>query len=322
MRWLINRANVMDVNVVFFGGARRVTLAEQIRSICSANNITPKFFSIEKNNDFYPISNIAEILSGPKFESTDFDNYLSALYEALGLNTLFIACMDAGIPALARFAERCQLHGVKVIAPTSKGAEIALDKLQTDEFFAANEISRPARIIPHSSFHGRVIAKPIQGFGGKGITIFESGADVPRDIFQTHIVQEFLEGSEVTHDLYIAESREFFAASRDRLAVIDGEVDHCIVRKPIDIERSLLDKIVKTGFFRGPITVQTIQNSKGCHAIEINARFGGGVTAAIQAGFPGVEFLLSESFGCSIQLRQFQSLEMKRARRDFYRILT
>ena len=122
-------------------------------------------------------------------------------------------------------------------------------------------------------------------------------------------------------DSYIASNGKVYASSRDRLAVIDGEVDHCVVRLPTDKEVSIFKKISDSGLFYGPITVQTINFNGDIFLIEINARFGGGVTASVAAGFPGIELLLFETFGIKMPHKEFKNLEMKRARRDFYRLL-
>ncbi len=307
----------ITTNIVFLGGARRVTLAEQIQTIGHAWNIQPVFYSIEKDEKFYPIASHATILAGPKFQTQAFDSLLESLYGKDGRPTLFIACMDAAIPALARLATQ---HDT-IVASSLAGAEIALDKELTAQFCQKYGVTHPTCFGVNDHSTKRVIAKPKQGFGSKGIFIFETLADVTDDLFATHVIQEYIEGPETTHDVYIARDGTFHIASRDRMAVIDGEVDHCIVRQPQAAERELIEKIVQSGLFSGPITIQTMGKDNICYLIEINARLGGGVTAAIEAGFPAIELLISETFGIATRHREFRSLEMKRARRDFYRFL-
>lgn len=310
----------MNVDIVLLGGARRVTLLEQFQSIAASHGVTARFHSVEKDNGFYPISGYARVLAGPTFAGDQFDRFLDAEFGHMP-NLLLVACMDAAIPSMARFAVKQKAQGRKVVAPRLEGAEIALDKALTAKFCAERSIRHPQCFSPHDQFAGRVLAKPKQGFGGKGIYVFDRLKEVDPALFATHVVQQFVEGPETTHDVYISEDGSFQSSSRVRLAVIDGEVDHCIVRKPTESELSTFRNIAQSGLFEGPLTVQTICQDGEDYLIEINARLGGGVTASIEAGYPAVELLLAQTFGIEPRIRKFQKLEMKRARRDFYRII-
>lgn len=311
----------MKITVILMGGARRVTLAEQFVTLLNSLDINPDFVSLERDAGFYPISQIAETIPAPKFLDASFDAFLvdtMCRYQ----HPLVVACMDAALLALSRLQGR-KFGGATVVSPTVEGATIALDKGLTDQFCQQYGIPHPPRYlgIAESVGRGKVIAKPLQGFGGKGIAVFDAIEQVNEELFQTHIVQQFIEGRETTHDLYISADGKVWASSRDRLAVIDGEVDHCIVRHPTNGEMEIFNSIAATGRFRGPITVQTIMGQDEIYLVEINARFGGGATASIAAGFPGIELLIEETFGIRIPHRQFRTLEMKRARRDFYRLI-
>lgn len=265
----------MTANIVLLGGARRVTLLEQIERIAENNGINIRFYSVEKDSSFYPISSFAEIIPGPKFNTIEFDEFLQQ-FNMENPNTIFIACMDAAIPSLANLAEKLGRDG-HIVAPTLAGAEIALDKCLTSKFCLDHSIEHPLEIYPNSTFEGQVIAKPKQGFGGKGIHIFDNASCIPITLFETHIVQQYISGPETTHDVFLMDDGSFFAASRDRLAVIDGEVDHCIVREPTINEMSIFNKISDAKLFYGPITVQTINSDGRDYLIEINARLGGGL---------------------------------------------
>ena len=308
----------MNINIMLLGGARRVTLLEQIKKIGNENGIAMEFYSVEKNLDFYPISSYAKIIEGPKFNTSEFCLFLqNQLVEHP--NTIIIPCMDAAIPSLAKISE--ENYCDRIVAPTSLGAEIALDKTLTSEFCEKYSIPHPRELSSGSDFENKVIAKPKQGFGGKGITIYDRLSVVPPSLFNTHIVQEYITGQETTHDVYILDDGSFFSSSRIRLAVIDGEVDHCIVRESSESERTIFESISKTNLFHGPITVQTINCEGKDFLIEINARLGGGVTASIEAGYPAIELILEKFLHTKIAKKQFKPLEMKRARRDFYRFI-
>lgn len=304
-------------NILLLGGARRVTLAEQLRGILAEQ---VRFFSFEKDNGFYPISSIAEVIAAPKFNSSDFDIFLEKFL--IENKCTVLGCMDSAIPSIAKIAGH-NYGGGKVIGPKIEGALISLNKKSTADFCEKQKIRHPKIFSSQNLLPVTVIAKPVEGFGGKGIHVFNPGEhESLAGLWQTHIVQELIVGQETTHDLYITNDFQVYASSRDRLAVIDGEVDHCIVRLPEVDEMDLFNRIAASRLFIGPLTIQTFRtNSNEVVLIEINARFGGGVTASIAAGFPGMELFAFESFGISIPHRAFKPLEMKRARRDFYRFI-
>lgn len=309
--------DMKKITVIFLGGARRVTLGEQIRDIFLENDFEVSFISVERDEEFYPISSLAKVVKGPSFKEAEFPNWLEELYFSVE-HGIIIPCMDAAIPAVAMLAEKCP----GLVISSFEGSKIALNKFETAKFSLEHSILHPSIFKCTDSYEGKVIVKPIEGFGAKGISYFDRLTDVPKEFFQTHIVQQFVRGEEVTHDLYVTADGRYECSSRDRLSVIDGEVDHCIVRKSSINEKAMFSKIVQTNLFRGPITVQTIENDGKIFLIEVNARFGGGVTASIAAGFPGIEKLVEEYFNVKLKERvRYSMLEMKRARRDFYRLI-
>jgi carbamoyl-phosphate synthase large subunit len=311
----------VKITMIMLGGARRVTLAEQCKKIINSVGIDVDFLSLERDDGFYPIAQMGETISAPKFLDARFDSFLNEILLTYS-QPLIVPCMDSALPALSRL-RGLKFDNAKVVAPTKDGAEIALNKQLTDAFCKDNCILHPASYRDKSQFpkNSKLIAKPLQGFGGKGIYYIDGFDKINDELFDSHILQDFIIGPETTHDLYITNSGEVFASSRDRLAVIDGEVDHCVVRLPTQKEHIIFNKIAGSKLFYGPLTVQTINSQDNVYLIEINARFGGGVTASIEAGFPGVELLIEDTFGIKIPHRKFKKLEMKRARRDFYRYI-
>jgi carbamoyl-phosphate synthase large subunit len=310
----------MKLNVLFIGGARRVTLAQYIQKCATSVGMDVSFISIERDNAFYPISSLATIVAGPSFLDPYFSTFLQEQVYSLE-NPLPVACMDAALPALAALSG-LKIGKTTIIAPTIQGALIAIDKGKTGLFCIQHGIAHPKIHSSSETIIDKVLAKPRCGFGGKGIYIFERGEKLLDVLFNTHIIQDFLIGPETTHDLYIEKTGCITAVSRDRLAIVDGEVDHCIVRHPYEDESLIFEKISSSGLFWGPLTVQTIRHNDLVYLIEINARLGGGVTAGIASGSPILERMLKESTGKSIPEKLFTPLEMKRARCDFYRFIS
>ena len=313
---------INSVKLLALGAAKRVTLFEQMKKLFSEAGILLEVTSVELNDSFYPISSVGDVIAGPKFTDDTFLSFLGSELRNRGANSL--AFMDAAIPSLSTFSGQDFGSG-RVISSSVDGANIALSKQITADFCFANEIrhpqifdieNQPAREIP-------LIAKPIEGFGSKGISYFSSN-DFDEHAVKcegTHIIQEFIKGPETTHDLYIDRDLNVISSSRDRLSVTGGEVDHCLVRASTEREKLIFNKLARTGLFRGPITVQTIMRADECFMIEVNARLGGGVTGSVQAGFPVIQKWAEESIGVELPEKEFTPIEMKRCYRDFYRVV-
>lgn len=307
----------MKASVLFLGGAKRVTLAEKLLAICSPF-MHLNLFSMEKDHGFYPISSLAKILPGPNFSSATLKKILIDFINQHE-NPIIIPCMDAAIPIVATLNE--QFSEKSIISPTIEGANVGLNKITTANFCKKIGVRHPEIFNSIKDITGKSIAKPIEGYGSKGIFIYENQNQADTTIFNTHIVQKFIDGNETTHDLYITREKLVIASSRDRYAVTAGEVDECLVRLPDNQEMELFEKIAASNLFWGPLTIQTIKNTGEIFLIEINCRFGGGVTASIEAGTPLIESYMLEALGVNIPHRKFKNLIMKRARRDFYEIL-
>lgn len=314
--------NASLVNLIALGAAKRVTLFEQMKSLFEATGLNLHVASVELDAGFYPICSVGDVIEGPKFSSQNFDIYLEQELTKRKSNGL--AFMDAAIPSLSRLAGRDFGSG-KIIVSTIEGANIALSKNKTADFCAKHNIFHPKifsqEVLPING--ERLIAKPIEGFGSKGITYFDANEfEKKLELLKgTHIIQECIDGLETTHDLYIDSALNVISSSRDRLSVTGGEVDHCIVRHSTDQERFIFSQIAQTKLFQGPITVQTMKRGDECFVIEINARLGGGVTGSIEAGFPVLQAWAKDSLGIELPRKPFTPLEMKRCYRDFYRVL-
>jgi carbamoyl-phosphate synthase large subunit len=302
-------------NLVLIGGAKRVTLAEKLLSISPDLNI----YSLEKDDGFYPISSLGTVVSAPKFNTPEFDSFLHNFL--ISHQATPIGCMDACLTSISKL-RGLNFGGGIVIGHTEEGSNICLNKELTAIFCKTRDVLHP-RSFAHVPLNTKLIAKPKQGFGSKGIVILNTAdRDLINELENTHVIQEFIDGPETTHDLYINKYGGYISSSRDRINVVDGEVEHCIVRKPTPEESKIFESVIESHLFWGPLTIQTIKNAEGkVYLIEINARLGGGVTASIEANVPIIENFLHESLGKIFPNKTFKPLEMRRALRDFYRFL-
>jgi carbamoyl-phosphate synthase large subunit len=87
---------------------------------------------------------------------------------------------------------------------------------------------------------------------------------------------------------------------RLRIRVLDGEVDESLsIQKP-EIEKLSKEIIECVKGWEGPLTLQFIESDTGPILIEINPRFGGGVTHSIYCGLHMPQWILKEWLGRNI----------------------
>ena len=222
-------------NLVLIGGAKRVTLAEKILSISPDLHI----YSLEKDDGFYPISSLGTVVSAPKFNTPEFDSFLHNFL--ISHQAIPIGCMDASLTSISKL-RGLNFGGGIVIGHTEEGSNICLNKELTALFCKTRDVPHPKNFddVPSNT---RLIAKPKQGFGSKGIvSLNSSDRDLINRLENTHVIQEYIDGPETTHDVYVNKKGEYISSSRDRINVVDGEVEHCLVRKPTLEESKIFEK--------------------------------------------------------------------------------
>lgn len=136
-------------------------------------------------------------------------------------------------------------------------------------------------------------AKPRFGHGSRGTKVLNRPETI--EMSSSWVIQDYLEGDEVSVDLFIAagECRGAVARSRDR--VEGGEVIESAV---LSAERAVFYCTDAAAVccdlgIAGPANVQF----KGSKIIEVNARFGGGCLLSIAAGLPLVQMALGRAAG-------------------------
>jgi carbamoyl-phosphate synthase large subunit len=300
------------ITLCFLGASKRVSLLERFVLAANELDVPIRMLSVEASTGFVPISFLAETHAGPRFTDPGFSNFLSRLCNEQGVD-LLIPNMDAATVALAHFAERgeafCAVSSVEL-------CEAMHDKARSDTFFREHGIPVPV------DTPGRYpkIAKPVFGFGGKGIRRLASDSE-RTGIGAEFIIQDFVEGQETTCDFYVDRQGALLGCVlRDRIEVSDGEVMVCRTRQPSAAEKALIEKVAGIAGWYGCITLQYITDSSGkSYVIEINPRFGGGATCSIEAGLDMPKYLLMEFMGQKAEpAEKIRNIMMSRARRDFF----
>lgn len=173
----------------------------------------------------------------------------------------------------------------------------------TSKMSQQKEMETAGLPVAPTAHHGRVVAKPFHGRGGKGIIFTEDQTMIGELAFAGYLIQQWIDGDEFTIDVLTGLRGDFlFAVPRRRLAVSGGV---SIVGK-IEMDATLiaLARLVCRKFkFYGPINIQIIRE-KGTgrlFIIEVNARLSGSCMFTVLAGF--------DILDATIRLHQFLPFE-------------
>ena len=302
--------------ILFLGAGKRLSLLERFAESANAENISLKLWATELRKNV-PICRIAEVIAGPQFDDPGFDTFLLNTVSELGIH-IVIPNMDRATVVLSCLKERLRQAGAWAVVSSEKLCRAMEDKLQADSWFDAHGIPRPY------GDEYPVVAKERFGFGSRNqfiarnkeeLAVLLSGRDR-----STYFVQPYIEGQEYTVDAYVDRSGKVIAAlSRKRLEVSGGEVEVSETLRHDGI-LELTRKVLAQPGWEGPICLQFIDSPRGPLIVEVNPRFGGGVTHAIHCGLDFPRWILQENTGRA--LTPFDDWPdgslMTRARRDIF----
>lgn len=247
-------------------------------------------FSVE-NTAAVPISKLAKIFIGPSFRDEKFGGFLADLVVRNKID-LVIPNMDAATVVLAGLKQKLAALGCHPVVSSVDLCATMEDKIRSEQWFVSLGLSVPAR----EGFP--CIVKHRLGFGSRDQGVFDNQAELEgflsRRTHKDYIVQKFTAGQEYTVDAYVDLKGKIIAAlSRKRLKVVDGEVDVSEVSRHGGI-LEITRKVLSQPGWEGPLTLQFIDSPAGPVILEINPRFGGGVTHSIHAGLDMPRWIIRE----------------------------
>lgn len=289
-------------NILFLGGGKRVSLAHHLKEAALARGFQPAVFSYELTRTL-PIAEEATILIGRRWNDPELMNDLIRTIRQNHIS-MVLPFVDPAIEVAALLAEK-HLPGVYIPCPGAGICRIMFDKIQSDDWFAAQGIPRPERYTNLQEIKYPAILKPRNGSASKGICVIHSQSELeaikkPEDYLIQHYIAD---RNEYTVDCFVDSNGKIMSiVPRERLEVAGGEVtvsktirDETCIR----LSRQLLEK----GELRGPITIQFIRDQKTGETfiMEVNPRLGGGVIASICAGSGILYTMVDECVGNSPQ---------------------
>lgn len=306
-----------QINILFLGGAKRVSLAECLISAGKQLGKTVHIFSYELDK-YVPVASIGKIIIGLKWSDTAIFSHLE---QTISENNIHIVLpfVDGATVVTARLKN--QLKDVFIPVSPEQTCDIMFDKVKANEWFLENHIPVPAydEELP-------AIAKPRKGSASQGLVIMKTAQDL--NGFKANykeedfLIQRYITADEYTVDAYVSkEGQALSIVPRKRMEVTSGEVTKSITirdKEVIELSKDIISKIR----FEGPITLQFLRDkqTQQLYMMEINPRFGGGVVTSIKAGADACYMLLNEYLGNTVKeiTNWEENLIMTRAFREFF----
>lgn len=286
-----------QVNVLFLGGAKRVSFGRKLIEAGRKLGMDVRLFSYELEPDV-PISIIGGIVVGRRWKSHDILEHLHLVVEAHDID-IMIPFVDGAISVAGAYIATYR----DVWAPVMNAgkADILFDKVLSARAFESAGLDIPATYSGGKPVFP-LIAKPRCGSASKGIEIVDSISSFRRIMknVDDYLLQTYYpDKDEFTVDCYISRKGEKLCVSpRLRLEVVGGEVARTVTVDDPDIMEAAIKAIDKLSL-RGAVTLQYLRDreTNQLMLMEINPRLGGGVVCSIHAGADIPEMILSEAKG-------------------------
>ncbi len=285
------------VNILFLGGAKRVSLAEHLIDAGKRLGLDVSIFSYELDKRV-PLASVGTILIGKKWSDAEL---FSDLHDQIDRNeiTIVLPFVDPAIEV----AEMLKAGNKELFIPTcgKNICHIMFDKVLSEKWFVENGLPIPPSFSQYDQIQFPIIVKPRTGSASKGIKVIEDAEEWDKlDNKDDYVIQQYIEDrEEYTVDCYVTTSGKIISiVPRIRIQTAGGEVMNSETRKDKDLI-SISEKVLKSGDFKGPVTIQYLRDKKteATYIMEINPRLGGGVITSIEAGADITEFILRNYLG-------------------------
>lgn len=285
------------VNILFLGGAKRVSLAEHLIKAGKKLGLDIAIFSYELD-ERVPLASVGTILKGKKWSDADL---FSDLHNQIMRNDISIVLPFVD-PAI-EVAELLKSGNQNLFIPTCGKdiCHIMFDKVLSERWFIEKGLPIPPSFSQNDQIQFPIIVKPRTGSASKGIRVIEDAEEwdklVNKDNF---VIQQFIaDREEYTVDCYVTTSGKIISiVPRLRILTAGGEVMNSETRRDKDLI-AISEKVLMSGDFKGPVTIQFLRDKKtgANYIMEINPRLGGGVITSIEAGADITEFILRDYLG-------------------------
>ncbi len=243
-----------------------------VTAISSGNFYCDKVFKVPFSYEDSFRTEIRKIVLDEKIDliipSTDYESYYLGLYQSDF--SCPVACSPPEVTAMC------------------------LDKFKTYQAFVEKSIPFAGSLIPaeYQNQFDKTLVKPREGRGSRNIFY---NPEHPEKFDETYVVQELLEGPEITTTFYVDKNGALLGMITFKRELEMGNTTRCEVVSEYDLElEPLIRKMIAAFPFKGSCNVQSIVTSKGIIPFEINCRISGTNSVRSQFGFPDVKFTIDE----------------------------
>ena len=301
--------------VLFVGGGRRVSLAKKF---IERGYVVYSY----ETSETAPIQDVASIVVGLSWNDPNIFLDIIAKANFYDCN-LIIPLQDAAIPICAMIKDTLKDNNV-ILCSDKVTAITCFDKKKFESFMLQNF----RQFYPLDNGTYPKIMKPRYGFGSRGlITIFNEDDEhtffANPDTRDDYIIQEFQIGKEYSVDCYFDKKSSWVdSVPRERIRIAGGEV--ITTKTTRDNDLILLSAAIGSIMHLvGPANMQFIipSTSQVPQIIEVNARFGGGYTLAMEAGLDVISLIERDYFGKEFEYHAGdwkENLLMERSYRDHF----
>lgn len=295
--------------LLFLNAGRRVELIQNVRAALQQSNVQGRIVTTDINNLAPALylgdsQHILPRCSDPRFLDIFVDLCRSEQVD------LVIPLIDPDLTVLSENREAIEQTGTRLLASNSQVIDICGNKINTNRFLEDNGFPTPRIFSQEDSLKQGypLFLKPADG--SASINAYKINNEQELVFFskyvQNPIIQEFIEGDEITVDVFSDWDQQAIAAvPRRRLKVRAGEVSAGKIERNTVLE-SMAKKIANTLETVGPINVQAITLGNSIKVLEINPRFGGGFPLSMAGGLPGAKWVTQMALGQPIDQDNFQ----------------
>lgn len=278
-----------DLTLLFLNAGRRNELIRTFRDALTALNVKGRIIASDINGLAPALYEADDRFLLPRSRDDGFVAQISELCRRERVS-LIIPLIDPDLPILARNRQAIEACGTRILVSDINAIEICRDKFKTHEFLQTHGFPSPAVYgLDQAREHGfPLFIKPKDGSASQHTYKVQNRDDLEWLVRHVPdpIIQQFVEGDEITTDVFSSFAGEPIAAiPRKRLKVRSGEVSVGQVVRHAELE-SLCMKVARTLGTTGPINIQAFVSTRGIFINEINPRFGGGCPLSIKAGAP------------------------------------
>jgi carbamoyl-phosphate synthase large subunit len=304
----------MSVNLLFTSVGRRVELMRLFREARQALGLEGRLVAVDASPLAPALQAVDVRYVVPPVQSPDYLPALRKIVERESIHAVF-PLIDPDIPVLSTHRGELESLGAKVAVVPPESATIVRDKWQSNRFFKSLGVDCARSWLPEHlagvSLEYPLFIKPRDGSASQ--SGFRITTPVELDFFASYvpnpIVQEFLEGPEITNDVILdLDGAVLSVVSRQRIRVRAGEV---AVGKTV-YDGEIADqciRIAKGLHAVGPITVQCMLHQGRRVFTEVNARLGGGAPVGVAAGSPWPQWLVAQLAGVPFETRPIGSYQ-------------